>query len=821
MIDVYVILAVIVINAVIGFSQEYKAEKAVKALKRMIVPLAKVYRDDELVQIKAKHLVPGDVILVEEGDRIPADARLIEMKNFRTVEASLTGESLPSEKNLKVLPESVTLPDKKNMVWLGTFVAVGRAKAVVVATGAKTEIGKLAESLEQVKPQKSHFREKTDMLAKYLALFASGGAILTFIVGYFFRDIEFVNIILFTIASLVSGIPAGLPAILAVVLAVGSFRMARRNSIIRNKYATETFGIIDTIISDKTGTITANSMTVQKIILSGQGEISVTGTGWEPKGEFVRNGKVIVPLENKHLDKLLRVVSVCNNSKLIKKDGEYGILGDPTEAALAVVAEKSGLKKTTLTEEEKKIDDLPFNPKLKYRASLSVLKEKGGKKEIYVVGAPEAVLKNSTYVLKNGRRSKLTAHDKNRITKEIDGLTNGAMRVLGVGYKEAGNLKELKEEDSQGLIFVGLVGMMDPPREGVKKAIEKAQKAGIRVIMATGDHKNTAIAISQEIGLVSKQESYPLALTGEELEKMSGPEFKKMVNHVSIFARLSPEIKLKIAKTLQSQGKVIAMTGDGVNDAPALKQADIGISMGIIGTDVARESSEMVLADDNFASILGAVEEGRTVFANTRQTSFFLMITSFAEDVAIISTMVLGMPLPLLPTQILWLNLITGGTTDVALATEKTQGDVLNEKPRSRKENILNKELLPFLVYMTLTMLVLTLVVYAYFLPEVDKARTAAFTVLSFTQLFSMINLRSLKHSIFKIGWFSNKFVVGAFVLSMGLLLLAIYWEFLQKIFEFTYLSLFEIGIIFVLSSLVLWVGEGYKFLKKNGVVKG
>jgi len=577
LIDVYVIVAVILINAIIGFLQEHKAEKAIKALKKMIVPQARLYRDGELVQIPAKNLVPGDIIVLEEGDRIPADARLLEIKNFRTVEASLTGESFPVDKILKVLPSKTPLADQKNMVWLGTFVASGKAKAIIVATGAHTAIGRLAKSIGTIKPGKTHFQEKADSLAKHLAIIAFAGAVLTFLIGYFFRKLEFSEIFLFTIASLVSGIPEGLPAVLAIVLAIGAFRMAKRKAVIRERYATETLGIIDTIVTDKTGTLTENTMTIKEIVIPGQKIISVDGHGFEPEGKFRQDKKIITPLENQHLTKLLHVSSVCNNSKLFKeknKEGkeEYKIIGDPTEAALNVLAEKAGLKKSQLLEKEKIIDDIPFNPELKYHASLSILREQSNKKEIFVVGAPEAILQHSSHVLINNRKTKLIDKEVINLNKKIDSMTNKAMRVLALAYKEVpGEMKELHEKDTSNLILIGFVGMSDPPREEVKVSIAKARSAGIRVIMATGDHKNTAIAVAKEIGLYRKNKNYPDALTGQELKDLSQKDFDKAIKTVSIFARLTPDTKLRIAKSLQSQGHIIAMTGDGVNDAPGLE----------------------------------------------------------------------------------------------------------------------------------------------------------------------------------------------------------------------------------------------------------
>jgi P-type Ca2+ transporter type 2C len=829
-IDVYIIFGVILLNTTIGFVQEYKAEKAIKALKKMIVPQANVYRNGELIRIPSKFLVPGDIISLDEGDKIPADCRLIKIKNFRTVEASLTGESLPADKNLKILPEKTSLADRKNMVFLGTFVAGGHAIAIVVETGGNTAIGKLAESLGKIKPGKTHFQEKTNILAKYMATFAFIGAIITFLIGFFFRDFTFSEIFLFTIASLVSGIPEGLPAILAIVLAIGSFRMAKQKAIIRERYATETLGIIDTVVTDKTGTLTENKLSVREIIIPGQSQIEVTGSGWIPKGEFFQNKKQIVPLENQHLTKLLHIASTCNNSRLIKKKEDhkedYEIFGDPTEASLVVLAEKAGLKKSALEQKEKRIDDLPFSPGLKYRASLAVLKQKeGNKNEIFVIGAPEAILEHSTFLLKNGRKAKLTELDIKNLEKQIDALTNGARRVLGLAYREvSSNFKELTEKDTTDLTIVGFVGMMDPPREEVKDAIRKAKKAGIRVIMATGDHINTAIAVAKEIGLINQHidPKHPIALTGAQLLEMKANEFDNAVRNVSVFARLNPETKLKIAKALQKEGHVVAMTGDGVNDAPALKQSDVGIAMGKIGTDVARESSSLVLADDNFASIILAIEEGRTVFINTKQTSFYLITTSAAEYVTIITTLALGMPLPLLPVQILWLNLVTDGFSGVALAAEKSHHEVLSDPPRNKKENILNREIFPFLFLIVSAMLILTVSFFYYHLPEgIDKARTAAFTAMTFTQLFNMFNMRSLRRSVFSIKLFSNKYVNISFLISLTLTFLALYIPFFQGIFGFTNIAFMEVLFIMLLSTSVFWLSEGYKVVRKSKLLKG
>ncbi|MDD4897611.1 MAG: HAD-IC family P-type ATPase [Candidatus Pacebacteria bacterium] len=820
LIDVYVIFAVILINAVMGFIQEYKAEKAIAALKTMIVPHAKVFRNGELLQIDARDLVPGDIIFIEEGDKIPADGRLLEVKNFRTQEASLTGESFPVSKDIEPLSFSTGISDRKNMIFMGTFAAGGWAKAIVVSTGIHTVIGEIAKSMKEIKRAKGHFEKKTDKLAKQMGLIAASLALFTFLIGFFLRDIEFEEIFLFTIASLVSGIPEGLPAILVIVLAVGVSRMARKNAIIRRLSATETLGVVNVIATDKTGTLTQNTMNIEQIIMDKEDNISVSGDGWIPKGEFRQGNNIIFPLEKPNLAKLLRIASVCNNARLIKEEEGYKILGDPTEASLVVLGEKAGLKKEVIQEREKRIDDIPFNSQLKFRASLSILKDEKERKEIYVIGAPEAILSRSSYCLEQSKIKKFSDKKKNEIIKRTEDLTKKSMRVIALAYKIAGTeINSLSEEMADDLIFVGVVGMIDPPRKGVKEAIEKAKKAGIRVLMITGDHRETALAIAREIGLVERNEEK--AYVEQDLLKMTDSQFERAVKEVSVFARLTPSIKLKIAETLQKQGNVIAMTGDGVNDALAIKKADIGIAMGIIGTDVARESAEIVLADDNFASIVSAVEEGRVVFTNTRQSSAFLITTNFAEDASIIGTLLLGLPLPLLPTQILWLNLVTDSIPAASLAVEPGHGEVLEEPPRKEKEDILSKEIIPFLIVMVLTMFLSVLLIFKFFLPEgLDKARTGVFLVMAFTQLFNAVNMRSLRKSIFEIGLFSNIYFAIGIIFSFILQIAVMYIPFFQNIFSFYSLSFLEFIAVLIISSFVLWFGELYKEMRKKWTEK-
>ncbi len=818
-IDVYVILAVVVLNAIMGFVQEYRAEKAISALKNIIVPTAKVYRDGELQKIDAKNLVPGDIILLEEGDRIPADARVFEIKNFRTVEASLTGESTPIIKTTEKTSLGAGIGDRNNMIWMGTFVVGGQAKALVAATGRKTAFGRIAKDIEGIKKEKSHFEKKIDILAKQMGVIAIVGAGLIFTVGFLIKGIEFEEILFFTIASLVSGIPEGLPAVLIIVLAIGASRMARKNAIIRRLPATETLGVTTVIATDKTGTITQNTMNVREIVFGNGEKVSVSGNGWEPMGDFFKGEEKIEPLKDKDLLKLLHIAAICNNAKLVKEKsekGQYKIIGDPTEAALVVLAEKSGLKGDVL--EEKKIDDMPFDSELRYRASLSAVIEKSEKHELYVVGAPESVLKRCNYFFSGGKKKKMDKKKESEISEKTELLTGKAMRTIALAYKPlASKHGALSDDMAEDLIFVGVVGIIDPPRPEVKEAVAKAKRAGIRVIMTTGDHKGTAIAISREVGILAEEpdKEKTEAFTEADLLKMSEKEFKRAVSETDVFARLTPNMKLKIAQSLQESGDIVAMTGDGVNDAPALKKADIGIAMGVIGTDVARESSEIILADDNFASIVNAIEEGRIVFTNTRQTSTFLVTTNFAEHATLIASLFLFVQLPLLPTQILWLNLVTDGVSGFALAAEPGHGEVLDEPPRSKNESVLSKETVPFLLLMMLVMAVLTVSFFGYHLAtdgDIDKARTAAFTVMAFTQLFNVLNMRSMKRSLFEIGFFSNKYISFSLGIAVILQIIAIY--FLSSIFHFEPLNFFEMILIFVFSSFVLWFGELYKFLK-------
>lgn len=793
--DAVVILLVIIINAAIGFIQEYRADRSIRALKKLLVLKSKVIRDGKLTQIDASNLVPGDIIIVEEGDKIPADARIIRYSNLRTIESSITGESLPVDKDDSVAPLNSSIGDRKNMLWTGTICVNGKAHALVVATGGNTVIGKIASKVQEIKDTKSHFSEITSKLSKQMGFIAILGSIIIFVVGFFIQKIEFSEIFLFSIASLVSAIPEGLPAVLTIVLAIGSYRMAKRKAIIRDLKISETLGIVNVIATDKTGTLTQNTMSIEEIYLPSKEKYIVTGKGWELKGKFLKDGK-----EDEVRDNLKTFVTagfLSNSSKIIHVNGGVEIIGDPTEVSFKVLGYKAGLDPDI---EDEIIFDLPFSTEYKYRAQLT----KDGK--VYIVGAPEVLLSLTKKLAIDGKEVKIKEFDQKELLNQVKEMSQKALRVLAIGViKLDEGTKEITHDDIKSITLLGLAGMKDPVRPETKEAVEKAIGAGIRVIMLTGDHKETALAVAKEINLQNSD----IAYTEGELSQMNDSEFVKACLEVNIFARLNPETKLRIAKVLQENGYVLAMTGDGINDAPALRQADVGISMGMVGTDTAREASEIVLSDDNFASIVSAVEEGRLVFNNVKRASTFLITTNIAEQITILLTLFLGYPLPLLASQILWLNLVTDGINDFALSTEKSHGTVLKSRPRDKHEGILTKSTIWFVLVMSVVMVSLTLFFFTLFLDQgVDEARTVAFLCMSFTQLFNAINLRSFTKSIFKIGLLTNKFVFIAFIISGLLNILAVYYEPLRDLLSFAYVDPLTILLIFILSSFTLWIGE-------------
>jgi Ca2+-transporting ATPase len=821
MVDVYVIIGVIIINALISFFQEYKAEKAILSLKSLVKEKAMVLRDGGKVTIPSKNIVPGDIIVLEAGNSIPADARIIEQKNLQTTESSLTGESMPVDKNTATLDEETNLADRKNMLYKGTHIARGSCKAIVTATATNTELGKIAESLGESDKGKSNFKMKTDRLAKIMAGIAISTAAIVFALGYFVRDFEIEEILLVTIATLVSSIPEGLPAVLSIVLAIGAGRMAKKNAIIRDFSATEMAGSLSVILTDKTGTLTRGILTVKKVYTPDEKEYDVEGNGHELEGNILFNGEKTELENNQTLLKIAAIAGYSNSANIeLPADNddkdEPEMSGDPTELALLIFSEKLKLKGNADEKGIKLIDDIPFNSKQKFRASL-IQYDSENEKEIICFGAPEKIISLSTQTYKDENIVNFDETDKEKITGQMDAYGKQAMRVIACAFKKTGNDKtEVNPEEVEEMVFAGLFAIVDPIRDEVKEAVEKSKKAGIRVVMVTGDHKNTAQAIAAQAGIAGEEpenKDYPQVLSEDELN-VDDEKFAEYVENVNVFARVSPHTKLKILKHLQNLDHMAGMTGDGVNDAPALKAADVGFAMGQRGTDVAKDAAEVVLSDDNFASIINAIQQGRIVFRNIRQTSFFLITTNFASTTTLIAAIAMGMPVPLVATQILWVNLVTDGIMDISLATEPGSDDMMNQKPIAKKEPILNNQIFPYLFIIVPVMVTLALLAFNHYLDEgVEKARTSAFLVIAMTQVFNALNMRSLKKSAFKIGFFKNKWLNLAFVASFILQYAAIKVPFMQEIFHFENLPWIDILVITALSSTVFVFGELYKYI--------
>ena len=793
--DSIVIVIVLSVNVLIGFFEEYRAERALRALRDMLQPKAKVLRSGNVLMVLASDLVPGDIILIQEGDKVPADARLLQIDGLQVSEAVLTGESFPVDKSLQEVQENAPLADRLSLIFMGTLVVRGSGSAVVVQTGSQTIFGTIATQLATLSSRESHFEKQMKRLSAQMAALGISLTALTFIAGYFWRHFPLHEILSFAIAALVSVIPEDLPVIVAIVLAVGARRMAKKKAIVRQLAAVETLGAVSTIVSDKTGTITLNMMRANSLVLPDGSAFSLTEKSDEEK--------ILAQLpKNTYLQRILASARVNHSLQLSRQsDGRTEYLGDPTERAIVEYAEKMPSQAFPVWQ---KVFDLGFIQERRWRASLVV--SDSGERFLVAFGAPEMILEVSALS---------QASEKEKIEHQTRALTSQAMRVVALAIKKVdAQVKTLTEKDVAGLEFLGLIGINDPPRPEIIEALKKSREAGIRVIMATGDHPHTATAIARQIGLLDASFPQQAVVTGAELENASDEAFAKAVQSVSVCARFTPTLKLRLAQVLQAQGQVVAMTGDGVNDAPALKQADVGIAMAISGTEVARESSDIVLADDNFASIIDAIEEGRTQFRNVRRASLFLITTNLAESATLFATLFLGWPLPLLPVQILWLNIVTDGIIDLPLSFEPSHEDVLKVPPVDPQETLLHRRLIPFLFITIGVMAVLTLSTFWIFLPVgLDKARTGAFVALSLTQLFNLFNMRSLKHSLFSLGLWSNPSSVVAFVLSFFLLIFVIYTPFLGNLFSFVPLSLVEFLIILACSTLVFWGVELYKLL--------
>lgn len=800
--DAMAIAAILILNALLGTVQEYRAEKALEALRRMAAPTALVVRDGVEVVIPAREVVPGDIVVMEAGALVPADCRLIESAMMKVNEAALTGESLPVHKDADALlaPDTM-LTGRRNMVFAGTTVTNGRGIGVAVATGMKTEFGKIAAAVQTVTEEETPLRRTLEQLGRQLTLAVLAAVVIIFVLGSA-RGTPALEMFLTSVSLAVAAIPEGLPATITIALAVGVQRMARRNAIVRKLLAIETLGSASVVCVDKTGTITKNEMTARRIWLPGRW-IEVSGAGYEPKGEFWVGGRTTLPEMEPGLPELLRVAALCNNASLVldAKSGMRRAVGDPTEAALLVLAEKARMSKEVLRQGARFIQEFPFDPD---RKRMTVVYEIGGKRLALTKGAPELVLAKCSHVLVRGKLRAMTSADRRAILAAHRAMASKALRVLAFAQRRIRDRRkhEMAEVERE-LTFIGLVGLSDAPREEVRPALALCAQAGIDVVMITGDSEDTARAVAAEIGMLRPGD---LVVSGSQLDAMSDAELRRKVERIRVYARISPEHKLRIVEAWRARGRVVAVTGDGVNDAPALKRADIGVAMGVTGTDVAKEVSDMVLSDDNFASIVSAVEEGRGVYDNIRKCIAYLLSGNVAEVAIVFGAVMLGLPLPLAAVQILWINLVTDGLPALALSVDPISKELMSLPPRKKERSIWHG-MRPFIVDAAAILTVFAIVLFASYNPaagkaELVKAQTMVFTLIVIFEKYLAFSSRSLARPIGLAGLVANKWLIGATILSLAIHAAILYNPLLNDVFNVMPLSAWEWAIVLVAGAI-------------------
>lgn len=802
--DAITIFIIIVINAILGFIQEFKTERSLEALSELAAPTAKVYRDGKVIVIKARELVIGDVIEIESGDRIPADCVIVGGDGVQSDESILTGESVPVEKRVH------TGGDKwsgSSLIFMGCSITNGRGTARVIATGMSTEMGKIADMLQDISSNKTPLQHKLDKLGEILVYGCLGVCALVTITGIL-RGEDAYRMFLVGVSLAVAAIPEGLPAIVTVSLALGVQKMMKRNALVRKLPAVETLGCTNVICSDKTGTLTQNKMTVKRIYVLDK-FIDISGDGYNLDGHLSFNGGRVSPLQDNQIKSLIETSVICNNSSIPsdfkKQEISNQFNGDPTEIALLVMGAKAKIHREELQKKYRLMKENPFDSD---RKMMSVVCSSGGRKYLFVKGALESILKRSENILTKDGEVKLTKDVYQKIVAANDKLADSALRVLAIAYKNADEKGGTGEDN---LTLIGLVGMIDPPREEVRDAVLECRLAGITPVMITGDHKLTAQAIASQLSILDKN---GIVVTGDELDKMSDSALDRQIDRIRVFARVSPSHKYKIVKAFKRKGLVVAMTGDGVNDAPAIKEADIGISMGITGTDVTKEASSMILLDDNFTTIVSAVREGRVIYDNIRKFLRYLLSCNIGEVLTMFAASLLSLPIPLLPIQILLVNLATDGLPAMALSLEPGENDAMMRRPRRKDESIFSDGLWAKIVLRGILIGLCTVVSFAITLVTFDGnlrlARTVALCTLVMSQLFHVFECRSERHSVFKIGFFTNKYLVAAVISSVLMLLTIVYNPWFQKIFSTYSLNLVQwlivlgfSGTISLISSLV------------------
>ena len=835
--EAFAILAVVLLNAVLGFVQEARAASAVAALRQMVAAHARVIRDGEVATVDATDLVPGDILRVEEGDTIPADARLIHAAALRTSEGALTGESVPVTKYASPISGEVALGDRYNMLFSGTAIVSGRATAVVVATGMATEMGRIAGLLGKTQEETTPLQQELAWVGRLLGIIVVAIAVVMIVTILLVEDIHgagaLFDVLILGVALAVAAVPEGLPAVVTAVLSIGVQRAARRNAIVRHLSAVETLGSATVIASDKTGTLTKNEMTV-RVVATASGRVRFGGTGYAPIGDVIREdgGAIEGPFKTE-LDRTLAAADRANNATLVEREGAWTIEGDPTEGALIVAARKAGLEGSALDARFDRIAEIPFSSERKLMSTIHSDAERQDRVLALTKGAPDVLLARCTRELVGEEVRPLEPARRDELERTSDELAAQALRTIAVAYrslpKHAFDPESVDESVEAELVFLGLIGMIDPPREAAKPAVARTKAAGIRPIMITGDHPKTAAVIAIELG-ISDQDR---AVTGASLAKMTDEELDATVHDCSIYARVDPEHKLRIVESLQRQGAVVAMTGDGVNDAPALKTADMGIAMGITGTDVTKQAADMVLADDNYATIVNAVEEGRSIYANIRKFLRYLLASNIGEVLTMFFGVLLGsalgltgddsgIVLPLLATQLLWINLVTDGAPALALGVEPAEPGLMMQAPRPRDERVITRRMWRWIFVTGAITAIGTLGVLDASLPggwiegsgDMRYAHTMAFTTLVFFSLFTLFTARSDTRSAFR-GLFANKWLLGATVLSLLLQVAVVYLGPLQRAFSTTALAPMDWLRCAAVGSSILWFREITKLVAR------
>ncbi|MCU6708963.1 calcium-translocating P-type ATPase, SERCA-type [Paenibacillus sp. J5C_2022] len=815
--DAITIVAIIVINAVLGFIQEFRAERSLRALKALSAPSAKVMRGGQLLTVAAKELVAGDMIVLESGDRVPADIRLMEASSLYTEESALTGESVPVGKHAGAIQEEeLPLGDQRNLAFMGTMVTRGTAKGVVVRTGMRTEMGKIAGLIQETEAMETPLQHRLEQLGKLLILVAIGLTIMVVVAGILHGQPAY-GMFLAGVSLAVAAIPEGLPAIVTIALALGVQRMIKRKAIVRKLPSVETLGCASVICSDKTGTLTQNKMTVTDVWISGRA-LKVSGEGYAPEGDITENGRSVDCKHDLPLKRLLQISALCNNAQLVRNEQEepkrrkrgetapeeWSLKGDPTEGALAVLAAKLGSSAKSLEMLYSRVKEFPFDSE---RKRMSVVVSHQGGRLLCTKGAPDILMEHCAYVLWDGKVLPFTASLKRKCREAAEGMAHSALRVLGFAYRDlrSADSCESEREAENTLVFVGLAGMIDPPRREVKDAIVKCRRAGIKTVMITGDHGMTAEAIAANLGIIPRGGR---SISGQQLEQMSDEQLDREADDIYVYSRVSPQHKLRIVKALQRRGHVVAMTGDGVNDAPAIKASDIGIAMGITGTDVSKEASALVLSDDNFSTIVAAIEEGRGIYENIRKFIRYLLASNVGEILVMFLAMMAGLPLPLVPIQILWVNLVTDGLPAMALGVDQAEKDLMQQKPRPAKENIFARRLGWKIISRGILIGICTLGAFWITLKEgagdaesLTRAQTVAFTTLVMAQLIHVFDCRSSR-SIFHRNPLQNKYLVLAVLSSLLLMLGVIYIEAMQPIFKTVPIGFREWCLVFVAAGI-------------------